>query len=329
MIALITGAYGFIGTHLTRYLLENGYEVRCVDIASPPHDWPGERSPVHYSLDLSNQKAIEETAALKGIDLLFHLAGGTKLTGLKEFRAWNVIPTRNLLQAVIKRRQNLKRFIYISSLAAVGPALSLENPVDDDVNPRPVGHYGISKWEGEQEVSRSGGQVPFTIIRPSAVYGPRDVDFLQVFKTIKFHLSIYPGYRHKYLTPVYVEDLVRGMVQAAISSKSTGKAYFLGSDQHVTWEFVYRKIAALMEKKVLEISIPQKLVDLMGVAGNLYTRLTGRFTLVNTQKINLSRPTYWICSSQGARRDFDYNPEILLEQGLRATYQWYRTEGWL
>jgi nucleoside-diphosphate-sugar epimerase len=242
---------------------------------------------------------------------------------LEEFRNANVLPTKKLLEVVVEKGIQLKRFIYISSQAAAGAANSLDHPITELCKPEPIEAYGKSKLEAEYIVQEYADQVPFTILRPSAVYGPRDLDFLNIFKLITNRLSIYPGCRDKFISILFVKDLVNGIIQAARAPNSKGKKYFLSSDEPVRWSKIHGIIAKVADKTVVDINIPHWIINFVSKFGNIYSKLTGKYSLINSQKIALSKPNYWVCSPQLAKIDFDFETHYSLEDGLKKTYHWY------
>lgn len=329
MIAVVTGSSGFIGSHLVEALIEQGFHVRCLDNRSPANSSLHDPRVEHYTIDCTELRSLVETGALEGADYLFHLAGGTKAVNLEEFRKWNVLPTRNLLQVLAERRIRLKRFVYVSSQAAASPAQALDRPTTEATPPEPVEDYGKSKLEAERVVEEYASFIPFTILRPCSVYGPRDVDFLNIFKQISNHLSVYPGYRDNVISIIFITDLVDGVLQAMRAKGAEGKTYFLCADEPASLCDIHRAIANAEEKNVIELSIPQRIVDLVCKAGDVYSKLTGRYSIVNSQKAALSRPPYWICSAERAKKDFGFETRVSLSEGLRITYRWYLENGWL
>ncbi len=329
MIAVVTGSSGFIGSHLVEALLEQGYTVRCLDTRSNTSTPPHNQRAKHYAIDCAEPHTLMESRVLEGADYVFHLAGGTKAIDLEEFRRWNVLPTKNLLQVLTERRIRLKRFIYVSSQAAAGPAQSLDRPITEETSPEPVEDYGRSKLEAEQVVQEYISLISYTILRPSSVYGPRDVDFLNIFKQANNHLSVYPGYRENVISIIFVADLVNGILQVTRTKTTQGKTYFLSTDQPLSWREIHRAIANVVNKNAIELSIPQGIVDLICRAGDLYSKLTGKYSIVNTRKAALSKSRYWICSSDRAKQDFGFMPHMSLLEGLQITHRWYTENGWL
>ncbi|MCP4427114.1 MAG: NAD-dependent epimerase/dehydratase family protein [Chloroflexi bacterium] len=329
MIAIITGATGFIGRNLVELLLAEGFHVRCLDINDRQDALPSSPKVTFHRVDCADLPALQDLPVWEDAQYLFHLAGVTQRISLAGFRAGNVTPTQNLLHTIKVKQSPLKRFLFVSSQAAAGPASSLERPFTEMDKPQPIEAYGISKLEGEKAVNEFGGSIPITIIRPSAVYGPGDRDFLNVFRSLSRRLGIYPGCRDNYLSVIYVKDLVKGIVQAAKTPESSGETYFLAANTPITWQTLYNGIAKVMAKTMIEINIPQFLVDAGGRVGDYYSKRTGWFTLLNSQKIALSKPDYWICSAEKASQDYGFAAETSLMAGLTETYYWYKEKGWL
>lgn len=329
MKALVTGSNGFIGSHLVEALLANGFEVACLlrnrSELGFLKDAPVKRAVIDYA----KPETLVKSKMLDGVDYVFHTAGVTKRVTREQFNVGNVEPTQNLLEAIKVKQLKLKRFVFISSQAALGPSQSAEDLKTEDSRPRPIEFYGESKFIAEQIVQEYGVTIPFTIIRPSGVYGPRDVDFLNIFKQIGRGFNIYAGNRQKMMSIIYVDDLVNGVLRAAQSSAANGQIYHLSDDTPVTWETLQQEVVKVMDKKVITFSIPEIFIKLVGGFGDLFSKMTSRFSLINRQKIKLSLPKYWLVSNQKAKRDFGFVCETTLGDGLRKTCLWYRENGWV
>jgi nucleoside-diphosphate-sugar epimerase len=329
-VAVVTGSRGFIGRHLVEALLERGFHVRCVDVKpEPPRDGPERGRVRHYRLDCRDRAALLDSDALDGTDYVFHLAGATRFVNLERFRQANVVPTRNLLEAIATRGIRLRRFVLMSSQAVGGPATGEDAPTRETDTPAPIGFYATSKLEAEHVVREHGDRVPFTILRPSAVYGPGDVDFLQIFRLARLHMSVFTGYADHALSLVFVDDLVRGTVQAAESERTRAGAYFLCSPDPVTWRHIHSAVADSLKTRVLTIHIPVPVAEIGARVGDAYSRITGRETLANSQKLMQSRLPFWICSADAATRDFGFCARVSLAEGLEQTRRWYVEHRWL
>ena len=327
MKAVITGSNGFIGSTLVQQLSGLGHEVRCL---TRPSSVAKSSNPKvrRFAIDFEQPETLASCGALDDADIVFHVAGVTKALTLKAFRAGNVAPTRVLLDTIERINPGLKRFVLVSSQAAAGPASSVDVPMTESMPANPVEDYGRSKFEAERLLEQSYS-FPWTIVRPAAVYGPRDVDFLQLFKQLRLGLGIYPGNRDSYVAIVHVDDLVDGILLAATSESSRNQTYFLTHEVAVPWPEIYRAIGAAWGRNIREISVPLGAVSLAGRLGDAYSKLTGRVSVLNSKKIDLARPRYWICSPQKARTDFGFAPKTPLHAGLRDTLAWYKKEQWI
>ena len=208
MRALLTGATGFIGSYFAQYLIEKGYQVRCLVRTSSNLRWIADLDVECVYGSLENNGSLKE--ALADVDYVLHLAGITKGLQEEDFIRHNVDGTKNLLQAVLESGQKFKRFLYVSSQAAAGPSATLQ-PLDEQSDLHPITPYGRSKLQAEQLVHSLSGHVPYTIVRPPAVYGPRDTDVLQFFKTVKMGLLPKLNGHDQYASIIHVKDLVRGL----------------------------------------------------------------------------------------------------------------------
>jgi nucleoside-diphosphate-sugar epimerase len=325
MIAVVTGASGFVGHTLVRRLREAGHEVRCLVRPMGGQPPPG----VHrHVVVFEEPRSLLHCDALEGADVVFHLAAATKAVSEEEFIRANVTPTRNILGAITARRLT-PRFVFVSSQAAAGPASSPTHPVDEDDVPRPVEAYGRSKLEAERIVESFGNRVATTVIRPCAVFGPYDRDFLTLFRLAQRGFVVYPGVAQHWLSLLHVDDVVSGIISAATRPEAVSRVYFLASAAPVQWRALGESIAAMMSRRVRHINVPGTLVRGASVAGELYGRLTQRVTIANRSKAALSREPYWVCSASRARGELGFEESRSLPDALRDTYYWYRKSGWL
>jgi nucleoside-diphosphate-sugar epimerase len=333
MIAVVTGSRGFIGSHLVEALVAEGVRVRCLLRAGSTPELAAVSGGAieQHVVDYDDPGTLARTPALDGVDYVFHLGGVTKGVSQREFDVGNVVPTTRLVDALSARSRDgqLKRFALVSSQAAAGPARALDAPRDEAAPSEPIEEYGRSKLEAERVVASRGDAIPFTILRPSAVYGPRDRDFLAIFRQARRGIGLYPASRDRHLSVIHVRDVVRGLLAAARSAEATGRTYFLTAEPAVSWRDVYAAAAEAVGRRISEINIPQPLVDAAGMLGDLHAWVTGSPTLVTRQKVALSRADFWVCSGAAARRDFGFAAGIGLREGMRETYRWYVEHGWL
>jgi nucleoside-diphosphate-sugar epimerase len=323
---LVTGATGFVGSHLVDRLLARGRAVKCL---------VRETSNLRYLKDPRIEfiyggldAATNWDEALSGVDMIYHVAGTTFARRAKDYFTTNQKGTESILAAAVKRRDQIKRFVQISSLAAVGPGRD-GKPVDEETQPAPITPYGRSKLMGEEAVKAVGDLLPFTIVRPPAVYGPRDYAIYEFFKAIARGISPTIGRKDKWISLVHVHDLVDGIILAGEAEASTGKTYFISSEDMYSMRAAAAVIAGLMGRKVRTITIPRPLAFGAAVAAEAVAAMTRKLPLINRDKVTDLSQTCWACSVEKAKRELGYSQRVPLEEGLRGTIEWYKKEGWL
>lgn len=323
-VAMVTGASGFIGGRLRDSLLDDGYEVVALTREGSPEPKRGRAHPVDYSDTETLERALEEERP----ELLFHVAGVTKGISREDFRRGNVMPTRNLLDAARKAHPGLTRFVHISSLTAYGPATE-DAPKQEHHQRAPVELYGESKLEAEELVEDLGDALPWTIIRPPAVYGPGDVDHYEIFRLACRRLNVFYGNRRNLVSMIHVDDLVRGIRLAAVHERAVGRGYFLCDNEVRTWEAFQREVVDATGQGAWELELTSVSTDVAAFFGELATKLDRKPRLFNRQKAIMGKQRAWTCLSDRARDELGFQNQIDLQQGVAQTLQWYRSAGWL
>lgn len=326
MKVFLTGATGFIGSFLAEALLNKGYEVRCLVCSSASLRWIADLDVECYYGDLNNYDSLVK--GIKGVDYIFHAAGLTKARSEKEFYQVNYEGTKNLVDAVAASNIKLKRFVYISSQAATGPSPTMQ-PINEKTKPNPLTYYGKSKLAAEKYINRFLDKLPVTIIRPPAVYGPRDADGLLLYKIVKKGIAPQLSGKGKYTSLIYVNDLVGGIIQAAKHEKALNQTYFLTNPRPYSLEEIGFTILNILGKKGLRLYIPSFMMDAFAALSENYSRLSNRDTILNRQKMIEMKQNFWVCSPQKAKKDIGFEAATSLEQGFRDTLSWYHGCGWL
>ncbi len=318
MNVAITGATGFVGSHLLHRL--HGQTVACLArTSSPMLEQAGCRIVRGGIADVS---AVDDLVA--GADVVFHVAGAIAARSEAEFLAVNREGTRVVAEAC--RRADVARLVYVSSLAVTGPA-ERGRPVDDATAARPVTPYGRSKRAGEEVVRQSG--VAFTIVRPPIVYGPRDRQILRLFRMA--HRGIVPllGDGSQELSIVHAADLADALVAAATSPATVNRTYHAAQAAFVTQRRLLEEIGRTVGRTPRFVRMPPLAVRLaLSISGAL-ARATGRTTLLDPAKAPELLAPAWTCLSDALQRDAGWRASIPLERGLRETADWYKAAGWL
>lgn len=328
MKVLVTGATGFIGSQVAEKLLDAGYNVNCLIRKTSNLRWLQNKNFNLVKGSLSNITSLED--AVSDVDFIYHVAGNTSARNLDGYMQGNCKGTINLIEAALKKAPNLQRFLYVSSLTANGPAISLNEPTTEDMPMLPITNYGRSKKAAEEALEKYKMKLPITIVSPPAVYGPRDTEILSIFKIIKMGIAPYIGFDKKYVSFVHSDDLARGIIEAAESRKTIGKKYFISSDEFYTWKQIYEIIKYMLGKKiVLPINLPHFIVLAAGAISEFFGKFATTPPVFNYEKGIDFIQKYWICSTESAHKDFNYSQKMPIEDGIKNTIKWYKKMNWL
>lgn len=324
--ALVTGANGFVGSHLVEALLKRGYEVFClVRKTSNLSFLSGLKIEYRYG-DVTDVEPSRK--ALEGVDFIFHLAGLTKAKNKEDYFEVNAQGTKNLIQTCLEANPYIKKFIYVSSQAAVGPCKDFF-PLNENAKCEPITDYGRSKLQGEKEVLSFKNKLPITIVRPPAVYGPRDKDILFFFQTVNKGIIPLFGFKESYISLIYVKDLARGIILTAENQKSSGQIYFIADEKVYSWTEAGKIIQGCLGVKALRLRIPKFLLFTFASFSEMIARLKAESALINLQKANELSQRFWLCDISKAKNELGFSPKYDLEKGALETIKWYKENKWL
>ena len=326
MKAVVTGATGFIGSHLAESLLERGFHVRCLVRKTSDLKWLEDLPIELVHGDCIDKGSLGE--AVKGVDLVFHAAGVTKAIREKTYFEINAFGTENLIHACLERNPHLERFIYVSSQAAAGPCRQGGRKEESDLC-EPVSPYGRSKRMGEELALAHCHELPLLILRPCAVYGPRDRDIYAFFRLLSKGIKPCLSGRDHHISLCYVGDIVQGILLAAEDQQPSGEIFFLSDGRDYRLEEIGDIIARAMEVTPFCVRVPEWM--LFGVASfsGYLSKLTGKPALLNRGKVEEMVQGNWACDITKAKTLLGFEPRIPLTQGAKLTFEWYRKEKWL
>jgi nucleoside-diphosphate-sugar epimerase len=331
MKILITGASGFIGSFIVEEALRRGFETWAAVRKSSSREYLQDERIHFIELNLSSEEKLVEQLRGKDFDYVVHAAGVTKCLNKADFRRINTDGTKNLVDALLEVKMPLKRFVFVSSLSIFG-AIREQQPYDEireTDTPQPNTAYGRSKLEAEAYLDSLGSRVPYIILRPTGVYGPREKDYFIMAKSIKGHSDFAVGYKRQDITFVYVKDVVQA-VFLALDHGDNGRKYFLSDGQ------VYQSttFSDLIHEELgrpwwIRITAPVWVLRVVTFFGEYIGRMTGKVTALNNDKYNILKQRNWRCDIQPTIKELGYHPTYQLAEGVKETIKWYKDNKWL
>jgi len=326
---LITGASGFIGYHLIEAAQKAGLEVHAAVRRSSNVNHLKKFNPVFVYPALSDKDALKQLLKEGNYSYIIHAAGATRAKNTQIYNVINADYTRLLAEAALEADIPLKRFVFMSSLAALGPLpYAEEQPITEHSLPLPITSYGKSKLLAEKMLEELI-DLPLTTIRPTAVYGPREKDLFILFKTLNQGLDAYIGKNPQRLSFVYVKDLAEVTVAALLKDQNERQVY------NISDGFAYDRYALANAFKEASGKKPQRIhlpVGVLKLAANIM-ELGATFSsvapVVNREKVKELTAPNWFCSIEAAQRDLQYQPHYNLNKGIAETWQWYKANDWI
>lgn len=325
-ISVVTGASGFVGSHLVDKLLAEGHHVKCILRPSSSRRWLEGKSVEIVDCGLFDKEALKPV--LINADYIYHVAGVVKAKTKEEYYKGNVLSTKTLLETAAEINTNLKRFVIVSSQTACGPSLD-GKPCSEETKEHPITTYGRSKFEQEQLAESYFEKLPITIIRPPAVFGERDTEVYLIFKTYKAGLMTLIGFDDKRLNLIHVEDLARGIYESSISLNTIGEKYFIASEEIYTWPQVGNAIGKALGKKAFTLRLPHSLVYTVAAIAQFFAMFSSKAATFNLEKARDFVQPGWTCDVSKAKKDFGYTQKIHLEEGIKRSIDWYKEMKWL
>ncbi len=331
MKILITGASGFIGSFIVEEALKKGFDTWAAVRKSSSKEYLKDERINFIELNLSSKAQLIEQLRGHDFDYVVHAAGVTKCLNKQDFHRINTEGTKNIIDAILELQMPLKRFVFVSSLSIFG-AIKEQQPYDEiretDI-PQPNTEYGRSKLAAEKYLESLGSRVPYIILRPTGVYGPREKDYFMMAKSIKQHSDFAVGYKRQDITFVYVSDVVQAIF-LALDKGENGRKYFL-SDGEVYQSTTFSDLIheELGRPWWIRITAPVWVLRIITFCGEYIGKMTGKVTALNNDKFNILRQRNWRCDIQPAIDELGYKPTVKLAEGVRRSIKWYKEQGWL
>lgn len=327
MKILVTGASGFLGSHIAERLASDGHEVRLLlrrtssrqFIAGFPHE--------EAVGDVTDAGSLP--AAVAGVHGVIHVAGLVKARNEAEFEAVNASGTANLLAAVAAAAPDLRRFIYVSSLAAHGPSED-GAPRAVDAPSRPITAYGRTKLAGEEMTRASAIGERSVIFRPPVIYGPRDPALVPFFKLARFRIApLLMGGRNR-ISIVYVDDIARAIAAATTAEADVaGKTYCPEDGSVYSWRDLLAAVEEASGRRAMRVFAPRWAFEAAALASETFGLALGRAVSLTREKVKEMAQPHWVCSSEPLRRDLGWTPHTGIREGARLTGDWYRQHRWI
>ena len=322
----MTGGTGFIGSHLVEALLQRGIQVRCLLRKKSDLKWLT-GLPIETAFgDCGDHTSLEE--AVKDVDQIFHLAAVTKAVEENTYFEVNAFGTENLIRACLKKNPRIQKFIYLSSQAAAGPCQNGDKKRESDPC-EPVSAYGRSKRRGEKLALTFAHEIPLLILRPCAVYGPREKDIYTFFKLLSRKIKPCLSGEDQHMSLCYVEDIIQAILLAAQSHEPSGEIFFLSDGHDYPMDEVGDVFAQAMGVSAFSIRIPEWTMMSVASFSEYFSKLSRKPPLLSKGKVEEILQRNWVCDIAKARTVLGFEPRIPLKQGAELTYQWYKREKWL
>ncbi len=323
MKALVTGSSGFIGGHLVRHLVQRGYDVSCLVRAASRTDALAGLPVTLVSGSYFDPESLRR--AVHGTDYVFHAGAVLSAPDWPAYFKTNVEGTANILEACAQAAPGLRRFVFVSSISAVGPARD-KMPLRETDDCRPVSLYGRSKYLAERAAADFSLRLPIVIVRPANVLGVGQRELLAVMKLLRRRIVPLIGRREKQTSICFVQDLVRALVLAAEHDRSSGRTYFVAADEAYSWREIMAELLRAMEMK-FALKIPHPLLLGVALVSEAVAKLSGKPPLVTRGDLRSARDNYWLCDARLIREELGFRAEVEFAWGIREIVRQFIARG--
>ena len=325
--AVVTGANGFIGSHLVDVLSEHGCRVHALVRKTSNLRFLQKSSKVLlHTIDLTRPDSL--APSLEQADFVFHCAGLTKAKTREEYFKINADACLPFYESCASMGKKIKAVVHLSSLASVGP--KGDQGVINETSPcRPLTFYGKSKLAGEEAALKFSSSLPMIVLRPPVVYGPRESNFFTYLRAVQKGWNIKIGTVHRELSLIHAWDLVRAMVKAALHLPPKENVFFVTDGNTYSWDDVVDTLIKILGVQARTIVIPEKVLGTIASLSEFLAWFGISPALFDRQRVIDVRQSSWTASSQKFFDTFGFRPLFGLERGLRDTLDWYKKNNWL
>lgn len=328
MRVLVTGGSGFLGSHVAEQLKAKGHRVVCLVRKTS-------NTKFLQALDVELVEGAvdaEETlpAAVEGVDAVVHCAGVVKARSYEDFERVHAKGTRNLANAARRHAPGLKRFVHVSTAGVMGMGEAGKKHLEHH-EPSPATPYSRSKLAGERAIGELASELPVTVIRPPAIYGPRDTEIFAFFQMVKWtRVAMRFAGAMKTMSLVYAEDAADACIRAIDADVPSGSTYFVEDGLTYTFEEMAQAIATGFGVKLIGTpALPETIVRTAALGSELFGRLTGKVMIFTRDKLPELLMEHFAVDGAAARRDLGWDPKTTFPEGARKTAAWYVENGWL
>jgi len=326
MKIFVTGGTGFTGAALVKQLLQDGHEIKVLD--KNPGIALEELKQMGADITLGSVTDRDLVArGSQGAEVVMHLAAAFREIGVPDavYKDVNVHGTRVVAEEAIKA--GARKLVYCSTQGVHG---HIDNPPGDETSPiAPADYYQQTKYEGEVVLEDFKGQIEYTTLRPTAIYGPGDPErFYMIFKRVNKGRFLMFGDGLTTYHPVYIDNLVDAFIKAMPPGVGAGEAYIIGDEHYYTLNELVSRVAKALDKPV---SVPHLPIMPLVIAGHVCEKVCKPFGInppIFPRRVDWFRQMRAFKIDK-AKRDLGYEPKVGIDEGLRATGEWYKANNYL
>jgi len=320
----ITGGTGFIGSHIVEHCSNNNdYEVYALvrDLDHPK--WLKDLDIQYLKGDLFSIPKLPSD-----LNYIIHSAGCTKTNKLSDYDKINRDGTRSLFESLVSQRIAPQKIIYISSLGVTGPSLK-DEPIKETQAPCPISPYAKSKLQGEEEALKFIDKFTVIILRPGGVFGPRDKDFLSLFKSIKRGILPAIDSNQRLASIIYVKDLVNAVELCLQKDIKSGEIFNVVNPQPYSWDEFGQITSQIFNKKLKKIIISYPVAFLIANFAQIAGKFRKNPSIIDKNKLRELNETCWVADCGKAITQLGFQPQYSLKEAIQETLNWYQEHGWL